>query len=259
MEASRWQVDIRSKTLAALPLSTAGGAVRKAAEGALDMRSILSEGDLIAVSGAADWWGRWLGGCAVGWSNTHSLCACCPPAAAVHGQVLSSPPPQLCASLLTLARTWSSHISTQAEVQAVRADGQIQLHVRDAVASKLPPGMLVAIPPTLVRPQRKHVYHWPAAGAWWLVGAGQWALGAERCVHMRKHWVCMVASPMYATSSECSCTALLQASRLCMAAMEQCGSVQMAPATSRQAKCMRRCRWQMRCERRRQQALFWCL
>lgn len=45
----RWQVDIRSHTLAALPLSTAGGAVRKAAEGALDMRSILVEGDLIAV------------------------------------------------------------------------------------------------------------------------------------------------------------------------------------------------------------------
>lgn len=43
-------VDIRSKVLAALPLSTAGGAVRKAAEGALDMRSILVEGDLIAVS-----------------------------------------------------------------------------------------------------------------------------------------------------------------------------------------------------------------
>ena len=43
-------MDIRSKTLAALPLSTAGGAVRKAAEGALDMRSILVEGDLIAVS-----------------------------------------------------------------------------------------------------------------------------------------------------------------------------------------------------------------
>lgn len=43
-------VDIRSRTLAVLPLSTAGGALRKAAEGALDMRSILVEGDLIAVS-----------------------------------------------------------------------------------------------------------------------------------------------------------------------------------------------------------------
>ena len=53
----------------------------------------------------------------------------------------------------------------QAEVQAVRADGQVQLHVRDAVASKLPPGMLVSVPAALVRPSRKHAYHWPAAGA----------------------------------------------------------------------------------------------
>ena len=53
VEATRWLVDIRSKTLAALPLSTAGGAVRKAAEGALDMRSILVEGDLIAVRAGA--------------------------------------------------------------------------------------------------------------------------------------------------------------------------------------------------------------
>lgn len=50
VEPSRWLVDVRARTLAVLPLSTAGGAVRKAAEGALDMRSILVEGDLIAVS-----------------------------------------------------------------------------------------------------------------------------------------------------------------------------------------------------------------
>lgn len=43
-------VDLQSRTLAVLPLSTAGGAVRKATEGALDMRSILVEGDIIAVS-----------------------------------------------------------------------------------------------------------------------------------------------------------------------------------------------------------------
>lgn len=49
VEPTRWLVDIRSRTLAALPLSTAGGAVRKAAEGALPSRSILTEGDLIAV------------------------------------------------------------------------------------------------------------------------------------------------------------------------------------------------------------------
>ena len=52
----------------------------------------------------------------------------------------------------------------QAEVQAVRADGQVQLHVRDAVASKLPPGMLICIPSALVRPQRKHAFHWPSVG-----------------------------------------------------------------------------------------------
>ncbi|PSC74791.1 exosome complex component RRP4 [Micractinium conductrix] len=93
VEPSRWLVDVRARTLAVLPLSTAGGAVRKAAEGALDMRSILVEGDLIA-----------------------------------------------------------------AEVQSVRADGQVQLHVRDAVASKLPPGMVVSVAPTLIRPQRKHIH-----------------------------------------------------------------------------------------------------
>ncbi|KAI3434484.1 hypothetical protein D9Q98_002560 [Chlorella vulgaris] len=99
VEATRWLVDIHATTLAVLPLSTAGGAVRKAAEGAVDMRSILVEGDLIA-----------------------------------------------------------------AEVQAVRSDGQVQLHVRDAVASKLPPGTVVDIPAALVRPQRKHVHHWAATG-----------------------------------------------------------------------------------------------
>lgn len=52
-------VDIRSKVLAALPLSTAGGAVRKAAEGALDMRSILVEGDLIAVRCVMVWMDGW--------------------------------------------------------------------------------------------------------------------------------------------------------------------------------------------------------
>lgn len=50
VESTRWMVEIRSRTLAVLPLSTAGGAVRKAAEGMLNMRSILVEGDLIAVS-----------------------------------------------------------------------------------------------------------------------------------------------------------------------------------------------------------------
>ena len=52
----------------------------------------------------------------------------------------------------------------QAEVQAVRADGQVQLHVRDAVASKLPPGMLVEVPASLVRPQRKNMHEWHPAG-----------------------------------------------------------------------------------------------
>ncbi|KAI7838155.1 hypothetical protein COHA_008086 [Chlorella ohadii] len=99
VEPTRWLVDIRSKTLAALPLSTAGGAMHKAAEGAQSSRSVLAEGDLIT-----------------------------------------------------------------AEVQAVRADGHIQLHVRDAVASKLPPGMLVEVPAALVRPARKHVLHWREAG-----------------------------------------------------------------------------------------------
>lgn len=49
-------------------------------------------------------------------------------------------------------------------MQAVRADGHVQLHVRDAVASKLPPGQLVQVPAALVRPARKHVLHWPKAG-----------------------------------------------------------------------------------------------
>ncbi|KAL4433598.1 hypothetical protein ABPG75_000039 [Micractinium tetrahymenae] len=105
VENTRWMVDIRGRTLAVLPLSTAGGAVRKAAEGTLDMRSILVEGDLIA-----------------------------------------------------------------AEVQSVRTDGQVQLHVRDAVASKLPPGMLVAVPPTLVRPQRKHVHQCGSSGVKFILG-----------------------------------------------------------------------------------------
>ena len=52
----------------------------------------------------------------------------------------------------------------QAEVQTVRADGQVMLHVRDALASKLPPGVLVGIPATLVRPQRKHVHQWADTG-----------------------------------------------------------------------------------------------
>lgn len=52
----------------------------------------------------------------------------------------------------------------QAEVQSVRTDGQVQLHVRDAVASKLPPGMLVSLPPTLVRPQRKHLHQCGSSG-----------------------------------------------------------------------------------------------
>lgn len=59
----------------------------------------------------------------------------------------------------------------QAEVQSVRADGQVLLHVRDAVASKLPPGMLVCVAPTLVRPQRKHVHHCATPGEL------QWGLG----------------------------------------------------------------------------------
>ncbi|PRW20609.1 exosome complex component RRP4 [Chlorella sorokiniana] len=49
VEPTRWLVDIRSKTLAALPLSTAGGAVHKAAEGTRASRAILAEGDLIAA------------------------------------------------------------------------------------------------------------------------------------------------------------------------------------------------------------------
>lgn len=105
VESTRWMVDIRSRTLAVLPLSTAGGALRKAAEGALDMRSILVEGDLIA-----------------------------------------------------------------AEVQSVRTDGQVQLHVRDAVASKLPPGMLVALPSTLVQPQRKHMHQCGSSGIKFILG-----------------------------------------------------------------------------------------
>lgn len=105
VESSRWLVDIRSKVLAVLPVSTAGGAVHKAAEGALDMRTILVEGDLIA-----------------------------------------------------------------AEVQSVRSDGQMHLHVRDAVASKLPPGMLVSVSPTLVRPQRKHVHQCSASGVKAILG-----------------------------------------------------------------------------------------
>ncbi|KAL4450605.1 hypothetical protein ABPG77_000961 [Micractinium sp. CCAP 211/92] len=105
VESTRWMVEIRSRTLAVLPLSTAGGAVRKAAEGMLNMRSILVEGDLIA-----------------------------------------------------------------AEVQSVRTDGQAQLHVRDAVASKLPQGMLVSLPPTLVRPQRKHMHHCGSSGIKFILG-----------------------------------------------------------------------------------------
>lgn len=46
----------------------------------------------------------------------------------------------------------------------MRTDGQVQLHVRDAVASKLPQGMLVSLPPTLVRPQRKHMHHCGSSG-----------------------------------------------------------------------------------------------
>lgn len=105
VENTRWMVDLQSRTLAVLPLSTAGGAVRKATEGALDMRSILVEGDIIA-----------------------------------------------------------------AEVQSVRTDGQVQLHVRDAVASKLPPGMLVSLPPTLVRPQRKHLHQCGSSGIKFILG-----------------------------------------------------------------------------------------
>lgn len=58
------------------------------------------------------------------------------------------------------------HVFTfpQAEVQSVRTDGQVQLHVRDAVASKLPPGMLVALPSTLVQPQRKHMHQCGSSG-----------------------------------------------------------------------------------------------
>lgn len=77
-------------------------------------------------------------------------------AAALPAPCMRAPPPSCVASCQCAP--------PQAEVQTVRADGQVQLHVRDAVASKLPPGMLVTIPATLVRPQRKHVYHWPAAG-----------------------------------------------------------------------------------------------
>ncbi len=49
VEGARWLVDIRAATLAVLPLSTAGGALRQAAVTPIDMRTILMEGDLIAV------------------------------------------------------------------------------------------------------------------------------------------------------------------------------------------------------------------
>lgn len=137
VEPTRWLVDIRAKTLAALPLSTAGGAVLKAAEGARSPRSILAEGDLIA-----------------------------------------------------------------AEVQAVRADGHVQLHVRDAVASKLPPGQLVQVRAALVRPARKHVLHWPKAGlkavfgcngAVW-IGQGDGGCLQEQQVHAASELARMVHS-----------------------------------------------------------------
>jgi len=160
VEPSRWLVDIRSKTLAVLPLSTAGGAIRKAAEGALNMRSILVEGDLIAVGAVARsmWAGRrvggvgaWPSGCTMQCSTTACTPHCCSKLGAC--LFMPHPPWNLCAAC-----------GEQAEVQSVRADGQVQLHVRDAVASKLPPGMLVSVPPTLVRPQRKHVHHCAAPG-----------------------------------------------------------------------------------------------
>ena len=57
----------------------------------------------------------------------------------------------------------------------MRADGQVMLHVRDALASKLPPGVLVSIPATLVRPQRKHVHQWADTGEW----TEEWGSRAE--------------------------------------------------------------------------------
>lgn len=58
----------------------------------------------------------------------------------------------------------------------MRADGHVQLHVRDAVASKLPPGMLLEVPAASVRPARKHVHRWPAVGEHFAGTSSRWLL-----------------------------------------------------------------------------------
>lgn len=217
VEPTRWLVDIRATTLAVLPLSTAGGAVRKAAVGALDARSILVEGDLIAVGAAA---------------------ACCVPPLVLQGHQAAF------------------FEGVQAEVQTVRADGQVQLHVRDAVASKLPPGMLVDIPAALVRPQRKHVHRWNANGGtgslwqWHLCGKGICGLLEQNPAHPKPNAQFLYGCVHNGAHLHHYCPLQLQVLEPFLGAMEQYGLASMAPAAPfEQVKCRRLCRWLRQCRR----------
>lgn len=56
VDATRWLVDICAPVLAVLPLSAAGGAAQHAVHRLPDMRAILSEGDVVAVSYPGVYW-----------------------------------------------------------------------------------------------------------------------------------------------------------------------------------------------------------
>ena len=160
----------------------------------------------------------------------------------------------------------------------MRADGQVMLHVRDALASKLPPGVLVSIPATLVRPQRKHVHQWADTGEWmeeWRIGAaGQRGREAETCllaclpicVHACRPALSRRQSPADPADrgfvQQLCCPAFpvaVQGSRPSLDAMARCGwAVQTAAAAaSRRARCRRQRRWRRRCERWQRRAK-WC-